>query len=345
MEKIPTLNPIENKLKTHFLSSKNRQLQYPHNRDQIMDIILDAYASLPDKNIAAALTTEIDEELFILDNMDVAFIRHARYTPAFWHKHDFFELIYVQNGNCTNFIYDRSIPMKTGDICIMAPNVIHTLSAFEDQDIIMNVLIRKSTFEQSFFGLLDDNTILSDFFKRTFYQTAEMPYLLFHTGEDEILYDLIDRAYSEYDLNKRYKKQMVNTLLSFFFINLFRRHEQDTELSGIHLNSSDENLMYILRYMQSNYQTVSLKELSEIFNYSPRQLQRIIFNATGHTFIENIQNQKMKQAGELLVNSSLAVSEISERVGFSSLNNFRKIFMKYYNMTPSKYRKNNTTFV
>lgn len=91
---------------------------------------------------------------------------------------------------------------------------------------------------------------------------------------------------------KRYRKQMVNTLLSLFFINLFRRHEQHIEFSNIHLNSADENLMYILRYMQANFKTVSLKELSNLFNYSERQPQRIIQSATGHTFIENIQNQK-----------------------------------------------------
>ena len=96
--------------------------------------------------------------------------------------------------------------------------------------------------------------------------------------------------------------------------------------------------MYILRYMQANFKTVSLKELSNLFNYSERQLQRIIQSATGHTFIENIQNQKMKLASELLIHSTLSVSEISERIGFQSLNNFRKIFFKYFNMTPSEYR-------
>ena len=54
-------------------------------------------------------------------------------------------------------------------------------------------------------------------------------------------------------------------------------------------------------------------------------------------------NQKMKQAADLLQNSTLPVSEISERTGFQSLNNFRKIFFKYFNMTPSEYRKTCTT--
>ncbi len=341
MNKIQKLNPTEKKLKELYLKFDSRHLNHPCSRDEVMDILLTAYTIMPDRNITHALKTHIDEQIFILENMDISFVRHARYTPAFWHKHDFFEMIYVLNGNCVNYILDRNIPMNTGDICIMAPDVTHALAAFHDEDIIVNILIRKSTFEQSFFGLLEGDTILSDFFKRTFYQTSEIPYLLFHTGNDPVLSELIDRAYAECEQPKRYKKQMVNTLLSLFFINLFRRHEQHTELSGIHLNSSDENLMYILRYMQANYRTISLKELSSIFNYSERQLQRIIQNATGHTFIENIQNQKMKQASDLLRNSALPISEISERAGFQSLNNFRKTFFRYFHMTPSEYRKTN----
>ena len=96
--------------------------------------------------------------------------------------------------------------MRTGDICIMAPDVTHSLSAFHDEDYIINILIRKSTFEQSFFGLLDSDTILSDFFKRTFYQTSEIPYLLFHSENDPVLTDLIERAYAECGQQKRYRK-------------------------------------------------------------------------------------------------------------------------------------------
>lgn len=341
MNKIQKLNPTEKKLKALYQKSKYRHLEQPCEQDEVMDILLSAYTVMPDRNVTRSLKTQIDEQIFILENMDISFVRHARYTPAFWHKHDFFEIIYVLKGNCINYILDRNISMNSGDICIMAPDVTHALSAFHDDDLIMNILIRKSTFEQSFFGLLEGDTILSDFFKRTFYQMSEIPYLLFHTGQDPVLSELIDHACTECEQQKRYKKQMVNTLLSLFFINLFRRHEQHTELSGIHLNSSEENLMYILRYMQANYRTVSLKELSSIFNYSERQLQRIIQNATGHTFIENIQNQKMKQASELLCNSTLPISEISERSGFQSLNNFRKTFFRYFHMTPSEYRKDN----
>lgn len=118
MNHFPQLTPIENKLKQIYQQSLERSLQEPCDREDVMDVLLASYAITNDNNITKSLTTHIDEQTFILENMDISFVRHARYTPAFWHRHDFFEIIFVQNGTCTNYVLGRSIPMRTGDICI-----------------------------------------------------------------------------------------------------------------------------------------------------------------------------------------------------------------------------------
>ena len=141
MNHFPQLTPIENKLKQIYQQSLERSLQEPCDREDVMDVLLASYTITNDNNITKSLTTHIDEQTFILENMDISFVRHARYTPAFWHRHDFFEIIFVQNGTCTNYVLGRSIPMRTGDICIMAPDVTHSLSAFHDEDYIINILI------------------------------------------------------------------------------------------------------------------------------------------------------------------------------------------------------------
>lgn len=332
------LNPVEKNLKMLYQRYSARHLNQPCAREDVRDI-LDAAFSTKEPPGVINLNTNIDEQAFISDDMDAAFVRHLRYIPAFWHAHRFFELLYVVNGKCINTVFNQTISMCAGDICIMAPDIDHAISAFSDEDIVLNILIRKSTFEQSFFGLLEGDDILSDFFKRTFYQTVEIPYLIFHTGDDPQIYQDIDRAYQEYIGKRRYKKQMINVLLSELFISLFRRHEQNIEIANVRLNTAEQNLIYILRYMQAHYTSITLKELAEFFNYSERQLQRLILNATGMTFKENIQKQKMTKAAGLLTYSNLSVSQICERTGFQSFNNFRKIFYKYYQMTPSEFRK------
>lgn len=338
LQELQEMNAAEQALKRSYIESPERHLDHPCAQDEVLDIIIPAFSRL-DRAITESLAEQVSEQIFIADDMDAALVKHARYTPAFWHQHDFFELTFVLQGHCINNIIGNTFTMRKGDLCIMAPNVTHAIGAFTDNDIIMNILIRRSTFEQSFLGILEGNNILADFFKRIFYQTSEIPYLLFHAGDDEVLFCQIYNACDEFLLNRRFKRHMLNTMLSTFFITLFRRHEQHIEVPSIHLNTENENLIYILQYMHANYTTVSLGELAALFNYSSRQMQRIIYAATGHTFIENIQGQKMTHAAALLSGSTRPISEISEQVGFPSENNFRKTFYRYYQMTPSEYRR------
>lgn len=219
------------------------------------------------------------------------------------------------------------------------PGTVHAVSAFSDDAVLVNILVRKSTFEQVFFGLMQGNSILSSFFQRSFYRTSEIPYLLFHAQGDEMLLDLIVKAKAEATTDHRYKRQMVNTLISQIFITMLENHEYDIEVPEFNLAGKKTDLIQILDYINTNYNTISLKLVADRFNYSERQLQRIITNATGMSFSQNIQNQKMQRAASLLVDSDLSISAICEQVGYPSPNNFRKMFLRYYGMTPSKYRK------
>lgn len=78
--------------------------------------------------------------------------------------------------------------------------------------------------------------------------------------------------------------------------------------------------------------------MSIFFNYSERQIQRLVTNATGISFSANILRLKMNQAGRLLSQSDMSVTEVAENVGYTDVRNFRRIFKRYYGVTPTKYR-------
>ena len=155
--------------------------------------------------------------------------------------------------------------MKRGDICIHAPGTVHAVSAFSDDAVLVNILVRKSTFEQVFFGLMQGNSILSSFFQRSFYRTSEIPYLLFHAQNDEMLLDLIVKARAEASTCHRYKRQMVNTLISQIFITMLENHEYDIEVPEFNLAGKKTDLIQILDYINTNYSTVSLKQVADRF--------------------------------------------------------------------------------
>lgn len=338
------LNDVEQYLKNCYQKYPERNFPLPCNREDVEDIVAKAFSlnsAYPDQIVSSAsreLETHIRETTFIPNDLDITFIQHMRYTPAFWHQHEFFELLFVIEGECKNIFFDREFTLKKGDICIHAPGTTHTISAFHDDDILLNILVRKSTFDKSFLGLMEADNVLSNFFRHAFYRSKDIPYLLFHTDGDEELLQYVYRAKEELNTKHRYRKQMVNAIVSEFFIRLLQKYEHRIEIPNIHFNGSS-NLMFILRYMQSNYTNVTLKELSELFNYSERQLQRIILSATGMTFTENIQKQKIEMAVKLLTESEKPIAEIGEMLGYSSLNNFRTIFKKMHHVTPSEYRK------
>ncbi len=338
------LTPAEQYLKQIYQRYPNRLLSEPCTKESVEDILGKAFSFDRDpgsknlKDMPLKLQLTVNESDFIRSDMDCGFVWHMRYTPAFWHRHDFFELLCVLHGSCRNIFHDREFQMTEGDICIHAPGTIHTVSAFTDDALLLNILVRRSTFEENFLGLMDDNSILLHFFQRAFYQTEEIPYLLFHTGGDQEICSCIKRAYQDSLSSRRYHRQMTNLYISQFFITLLRNHESDIEVPNSATTTIDNNLIFMLNYMQAHYQTITLHELATFFNYSDRQVQRILLMSTGETFTQNIQRQKMKHASDLLIHTDLPIQTIGEQVGYESQNNFRKIFRKTFGSTPTAYR-------
>ena len=329
-DEIIELNDTERYLKRHYLS--------PLNNESPETILKTVFTDNPQD----AIGQFIPEQALISDDLDCSFIRHMRYLPAYWHKHEFFELMYILHGSCENIYKSHSIHMSEGNICISAPFSEHTVEAVSDDSILLNILIRKSTFERTFLSLMEEDEILSGFFKRALYNIEEIPYLLFSIDPDDELISVMKAAYQEYYENHRFKKHFLNLCLSNFFIILLRKHEHQLSVPAFIKGDHSEDVIFILRYLQEHYDKVSLKEMSSFFNYSERQLQRIIERATGMTFMENIQRQRLKKAAMLLESTELSVERIAEEVGYNSPNNFRRVFNNYFHCTPKDYRKKDT---
>ncbi|MDL2302759.1 AraC family transcriptional regulator [Lachnospiraceae bacterium OttesenSCG-928-D06] len=332
-----TLRDFELLLKELNRRYPERELSKPHSLEEQKDILT---LALPkgDKNYAHIFhKQQLIEANFFNSSSDVEVYQHMRYLPANWHTHDFIEIAYVVQGHCTNYILEQQLEMEQGDIFIIAPGTKHAISAFTDDCLLFNILLRTSTFDKAFFGVLNDNDILSDFFMHTLYHSSGHPYLFFRTGKDMELINYIGQVRHEFRRNRQYKNRMLISILNIFFITLLRNHGAHVILPDSSGNNH-ENTILILKYLQEHYNTITLPELASFFNYSERQLQRIIKNSTGISFSENIQKLKLHQAARLLQNPNRSISSIGEELGYSDPGNFRQMFKKYYNMTPTEYR-------
>jgi len=93
-------------------------------------------------------------------------------------------------------------------------------------------------------------------------------------------------------------------------------------------------------YLQQNFQkTITNEKLSEELNFHPVYITRCMKQVYGCTPQEYVKKYRIEQAKIYLLNSDISIGEISERVGFSTIQFFTRSFSQQMHITPLKFRQ------
>ena len=96
----------------------------------------------------------------------------------------------------------------------------------------------------------------------------------------------------------------------------------------------------ILKFIDANLKAdLSIKQLCERFYISKNRLFTIFRKNLGCTVVGYINEQRIKQAKELLKQSDDSICNIAEKVGIYNYTYFCKLFKKLSGVTPTEYRK------
>lgn len=116
--------------------------------------------------------------------------------------------------------------------------------------------------------------------------------------------------------------------------------ELDVIMHAIGAPSRDSVLNDILFYIQHNIsEQLKLERIAPLFGYNSAYLGKIFRQNVGESFNTYVDRIRIEQAKALLRQEKLKVYEISERVGYRSVDYFHKKFLKYVGMSPAAYRK------
>lgn len=281
----------------------------------------------------------LDDPLFFDGNADIFVMIHPRYMPVPSHSHEFFELQYVLAGSLSQTIGEGNLRMGQGDVCFMAPGTEHIPMVFDDDTLLVNILIRQGTFRSTFIDLLRTNDVISDFFTRVLYCTSFYPFMFCRgCSEPELVSTILEmiRVNGE---DMRYKDRLLRTLLEEFFIYLLRDHEYDF-VTASQKGGEHRNIVAILSYIHQNFRTVTLSEAARFFNYNEAHLSRMIRSYTGSGFLQILKTIKLQHAAHLLEGSVMPVSEVITDSGYEDKTYFYREFKKKFGTTPAQYRNN-----
>jgi len=138
----------------------------------------------------------------------------------------------------------------------------------------------------------------------------------------------------DFGFELKVKALMLETLLTYL-----QRSDQKT-LAGKHPKAW-RNVNKAINYVHENYmRSLDVEEVSEhaglTLNYFCNIFKECT-NTTPHHYINAVRVQKAKQ---LMEETEFNFTEISERIGFSSIHVFSKVFKKLEGISPSGYLAN-----
>ncbi len=96
-----------------------------------------------------------------------------------------------------------------------------------------------------------------------------------------------------------------------------------------------------LCYMENNYKTqLRIDEVADHLLITPNYLSRILKEETGLSFLNWLNQYRVKQSEKLLSDPTMKIYEISDMVGFTDYRYFNKVFKKFKKISPREFRNN-----
>ena len=332
--------PVEEITRRYYLSGNWPKLFQPNTVEELLalkkagELPPDLFSALPFRLSPKAPIFKADYEVDITKTL--------RYNAGCTHSHVYYEMLYLSRGSCTQVINGKDLSIQEGDLVILAPDSSHNYQILDDSTISLNLSIGKETFEHLFYHLFDENSVMYDFFSQTLNNRNSAPYLIFRTGQDSMIQELLYEMYYERTHPIAYTGQMLNIRMSELFIYLMRYHQEHLVFESDGLLCSDA-VLPMLQYIQFHYADVTLSDLSNQFHYKESYISFLLKKNTGKSFSEIRHEMRMHRSAELLKKTEKPIKDIAIELGFSDQSHFTRLFREKYELTPKKYREIYTT--
>lgn len=190
----------------------------------------------------------------------------------------------------------------------------------------------------------------------------ELPYLTYKEVENisnmlsALCNYLVEEALDKNLVFEMYKKSIgSNTKLEDDFFEGYSINNIENIKKGIsnamidayvYENIYDENkrvsstLKPAIEYIYKNKsENITVEKMANVCHISQSYFSRLFSKEMGDSFSNYISKLKIKWAKDLLEESDMSVSQISDELGFNEPGYFIKIFKKYEGITPSVYKK------
>ena len=256
--------------------------------------------------------------------------------------HNAYEIYFLLNGCCHLFVKDKIYELEKGDLILIKENEIHKVLYVDKSTRYERFVIYfKKSFLEGCASNIDCTEMLQDLYDRDICQLSFDPHTI------KTVKDLINQIILEQNEKKSYFEQAINSLLLQILIIIIRFMDGYGRDKVIEESSrGDTKFEEIIQFINANYdKNLSLDYIADQFYISKYYLSHLFKEKSGFTVIEYINNKRIMEAQGLLNNSNYNITDIAYRVGFNNSTHFWRTFKKATGLTPSEFRKLETTSI
>jgi len=233
------------------------------------------------------------------------------------HAHNDLEIVFMLRGQCHASCGNTTVLLQKGDVFIAFPNQPHQYENSKDVDAHLMIIPAKQY-------LAAYHHIVT----KTVPKSPMIPYKLL---KDTNFLPVLQNAIEDFSTAQDPVKQGYVLVLFGKLLTFLQLQEQTSGTEG--------TLRKILEYLNNHYtEALSRKALSMAVGYNESYLSHLFTETMRTSIPEYINTLRIDDACRLLQETNHTVSQISSQLGFTSIRNFNRVFLKRMGITPSQYR-------
>lgn len=249
-------------------------------------------------------------------------------TPGYTYNHKIpneYHLHFVLNGKGTLKVSQRIYHIKKDDIFLIPKDAhIHYYADMENPWEYMWITFdgEKSVPYLQHAGLSEDNPVIQSTIPNNAYQPMIQKIL-----------DANELTFANEIKRVGYLYEILSTLIEVQSSLKAKQNKYDYP--------SNTYVDYAIQFVKHNYNHIRVQDIAEYIGINRSYLTSIFKKQLGISPQEYLVSFRLKKSAELLINTNLSISEISNSIGYENPLTFSKIFKQTYGMCPKIYRENN----
>lgn len=236
------------------------------------------------------------------------------------------ELTVVTGGKGQIITNKTPVEVQSGDVYLSLPCDSHEITVDPDDPLRFDFIA---------FSIEDEN------FKCDFERIAAE----YHEAElrifkDERIPPLLTNAITEVSRESKYSLEALSSILRQIAIYTIRAFDTAPQSKYPKNIKDSEALCYrLMSYIDTHiYSLKNLEELTAVTDYSYGYLSFVFKKTTGETLCSYYIRKRMEAARLMLTEGNLKITEISERLGYSTLYAFSKAFKGHFGISPKNFK-------